>query len=465
MKTNHYYHVRCPEGAKPKKFKLIVLDKHHKPFLPLTVFYKEALGRISDSSAESYLKTLYTFFTWLHTNSNYQGRTVNWDDEPQVIRATVEDFLIQEAYCKVTTSDRKTYYNVSLTNKSPNTVSRLLSALKSFYKIMIHLKMYPYPNPLIDAHAILEEHQVQKEGVREGKPRMPKEAGTEEPLPKRSRRLTDSFFKVINGEWKPQIIDNRDLPYMIEKAGDDTSWKLRDKIITRMLFQTGARATEVIKLTFGDYRARADKGEFDTFNKGSHGKRTKFLKVDNDTLKLLDRYIHGERKKADKSGLNINDFPNGTPIFLNQYGHPYTYDAFFKNWSTIMEKAEIKINIHKTRHWFVTRSIRMIREQYKDKAAQDQAIEKLRLYMKWSPEADTMKVYEHYVDEKDYVAEQHDRLLEMMKKEQEEYLSGLKPRKRAKQPSVEPQNKVIQIPEKQHELMDFIDELNNELNS
>ena len=456
-----YHHVKCPGGVKAKKFKLIVLDKHLKPFLPLTIFYKESLGRIAESSAESYLKTLYTFFTWLRTDSNYQGRIVKWDDEPHIVRIAVEDFLMHKAHCKVTTSDSKTYYNVKLTNKSPNTVSRLLSALKSFYKIMIHVRIYPYPNPLIDAHAILEEYQTLKEGVREGKPRMPKEAGTEEPLPKKSRRLTDSFFKVINGEWKPQIIDDPYLPFMIYKAGKDRKWKLRDEIITTMLFQTGARAREVIELTFGDYRARDDKGEFATFNKGSHGKRTKYLKVDNDTLKLLDRYIHGERKKVDKSGLKMNDIPDEAPIFLNQYGNPYIYDAFLKNWLYIIEKAEIKINIHKTRHWFVTRSIRMIREEYRDKTEQDKAIERLRNYMNWSPKADTMKVYEHYVDEKDYVAEQHDRLLEKMKKDQEEYLNQLKSRKKAKQPSVEPRKKVVQMPEKQHELMDFINELNS----
>ncbi|MFF2878508.1 tyrosine-type recombinase/integrase [Gottfriedia sp. NPDC057991] len=456
-----YHHKKCPEGVKAKKFKLIVMDRYHKPFLPLTVFYKESLGRITESSAESYLKTLYTFFTWIHTNSNYQGRTVKWDDEPYIVRDAIEDFLMNEAHCKITTSDSKTYYNVQLTNKSPNTINRMLSALKSFYKTMIHVKLYQYPNPLIDAHAILEEHLTPKTGVREGKPRMPKEAGTEEPLHKRARRLTDSFFKVINGEWKPQIIDDPLLPFMIYKAGKDSKWKLRDEIITTMLFQTGARATEVIELTFGDYRARSDKGEFATFNKGSHGKRTKFLKVDNDTLKLLDRYIHHERKKVDKSKLKMNDIPDKTPIFLNQYGNAYTYDAFHKNWSSIMKKSEIKINIHKTRHWFVTRSIRMIREEYKDKTEQDKAIERLRIYMNWSPNADTMKIYEHHVDEKDYVAEQHDRLLENMKKEQEEYNKQLKPRKRAKQPSVEPINKIIQLPEKQHELMDIINNLNS----
>lgn len=460
MKTSYYYHVKCPEGVKAKKFKLIVLDKHNKPFLPLTVFYKEALGRIAESSAESYLKTLYTFFTWLHTDSNYKGRIVNWTDVPYVVRGAIEDFLIHEAHCKVTTSDSKTHYNVKLTNKSPNTVSRLLSALKFFYKIMIQVRMYSYHNPLIDAHAILEEHLMTKEGAREGKPRMPKEAGTEEPSPKRARRLTDSFFKVINGEWKPQIIDTPHLPFMIDKAGKNSKWKLRDEVITTMLFQTGARAREVIELTFGDYRARNDKNEFAAFNKGSHGKRTKFLRVDNDTLKLLDRYIHGERKKIDKSGLNMNDIPDETPIFLNQYGNPYTYDAFLKNWLTIMEKAEIKINIHKTRHWFVTRSIREIRESYKTKAEQDNAIEQLRIYMNWSPKADTIKVYEHYVGERDYVVEVHDKLLKKMKQDQAEYVKQLKPRKRAKQPSVEPRNKVVQMPEKRHELMDFIHELN-----
>ncbi|MFK4292417.1 tyrosine-type recombinase/integrase [Bacillus sp. RC250] len=455
-----YHHVKCPEGVKAKKFKLIVLDKHLKPFLPLTVFYKEALGRVSESSAESYLKTLYMLFTWFHTDSNYQGRTVNWDDEPHIVRIAIEDFLMHKAHCKVTTSDSKTYYNVRLTNKSPNTVGRMLSALKSFYKIMIHVKMYLYPNPLIDAHTILDEYETQIEGVREGKPRMPKEAGTEEPLSKKARRLTDSFFKVINSEWKPQVIDDPHLPSIIYKAGKESKWKLRDEIIITMLFQTGARANEVIKLTFGDYRARDDKGEFSTFNKGSHGRRTKFLKVDNDTLKLLDRYIHGARKKADKNGLNMNDIPDKIPIFLNQYGNPYTYDAFLKNWLTIMEKAEIKINIHKTRHWFVTRSIRMIREEYKDKTEQKKAIERLRLYMNWSAKGDTMKVYEHYVDEKDYVAEQHDKLLEMMKKEQEEYLNQLKPCKRAKQPSAESQNKVTQLSKKQHSLLDRINKMN-----
>ena len=35
---------------------------------------------------------------------------------------------------------------------------------------------------------------------------------------------------------------------MIYKAGKDSEWKLRDEIIIRMLFQTGARAKKLLSL-------------------------------------------------------------------------------------------------------------------------------------------------------------------------------------------------------------------------
>ena len=63
-----------------------------------------------------------------------------------------------------------------------------------------------------------------------------------------------------------------------------------------MLFETGARASEVIELTIGDYRARKSFEEVSTFNKGSHGRRVKFLRFNKDTTKLLFQYINQERK-------------------------------------------------------------------------------------------------------------------------------------------------------------------------
>lgn len=103
---------------------------------------------------------------------------------------------MNEMNCKVREKD--SFRFVNRMNKSPNTVNRFLSALKSFYKSLI-LKDYKYSNPLIDSYAILDDFKNQIEGVRKEKPRMPAAAGTEEPI--MHRRLTDSYFKLINEEW------------------------------------------------------------------------------------------------------------------------------------------------------------------------------------------------------------------------------------------------------------------------
>ncbi|MGE7110128.1 hypothetical protein [Lysinibacillus sp. NPDC047702] len=122
--------------------------------------------------------------------SNYQGSRVKWDDSPDIIRIAVEDYLIK-------VRDNDTFRFVNRTNKSPNTVNRFLSALKSFYKSLIHLKQYRYLNPLIDSYAILNDYKSNTEGVRKDKPY----AISSRNRGYHHRRLTDSYFKLINEEW------------------------------------------------------------------------------------------------------------------------------------------------------------------------------------------------------------------------------------------------------------------------
>lgn len=106
--------------------------------MTLTDFYHDCKGRISESSALSYLQNLLPFFTWLDVYSKYQGETVHWNDEPDAIRVAIEDYLMNEMACKVREKD--SFRFVNRTHKSPNTVNRFLSSLKSFYKSMNQLK-------------------------------------------------------------------------------------------------------------------------------------------------------------------------------------------------------------------------------------------------------------------------------------------------------------------------------------
>ncbi|UUZ84896.1 hypothetical protein LJK88_15540 [Paenibacillus sp. P26] len=186
--STKYHYVYCPEGVQ-SRYELLVFNGDN-PFLPITDFYHDCKGRISSSSALSYSQTILPFFTWLDQHSNYQGKCVQWSDPPEAIRVAIEDYLMNEMACKV--KEKDTFRFVNLTQKSPNTVNRFLSSMKSFYKSMIYLRHYPFYNPLIDSQAILDDYRSHTEGVRANKPRMPSIGGTEDSLP--TRRLTDSFL-------------------------------------------------------------------------------------------------------------------------------------------------------------------------------------------------------------------------------------------------------------------------------
>ncbi|MBE1555809.1 tyrosine-type recombinase/integrase [Sporosarcina limicola] len=418
-----YWYEYCPKHVE-SKYQLLVF-KDNKPFLPLTDYYQDCLGRIDKSSATSYLKCLLPFFKWLEEESNYQGNRVQWNESEGKIRVAVEDYLQHKMSCKV--RDKDSFRFVNLTNKSPTTISRFLSALKSFYKSMIRLKYYPHHNPLIDGQAILHSYKEEVRGVREDKPRMPSVAGTEDPAT--HRRLTDSYFKIINEEWQPQIIDDMNLPYQVYQAGKRVNWSQREMIIARMLFETGARASEIIELTVGDYRQRKNHQEVSTFNKGSHGRKIKFLRFSKDTVKRLFNYIDTERKSYDENHLEFDQLPDDAPIFLSANGTAFTYHAWYYHWKRAMIVNELSLNPHKARHWFVTSRLREIYNVSKSEAEIQQRKNELIKYMKWK-NPDTMNVYEHHFDEAKH-REAHEHMLEQMAQGEQEYT---KQRKSSRKP-------------------------------
>ncbi|WP_310336717.1 tyrosine-type recombinase/integrase [Paenibacillus sp. 2003] len=390
-----YYHIKCPQGVE-SKYSILVFNDKNEPFMPLTDFYFYQQKRISESSALSYLVSLERFFTWLCRNSNFQGKRVNWYDSHHALRASIEDYLIYELGCKLRSTDD--YNFVIKTKKSPQTINHFLAALKAFYRTALHLKSYSFQNPLIDVNYSISIADNNAPSIRIDKPRLPKIAGTETPYQSSYRRQSESYFKLVADEWKPIIIADEDLPYIIYRAGSLLNWSLRDEVIIRMLFETGARINEVLSLTMGDYRRRRNQYEIAAQNKGSENKRIKFLRFSKDTLKLFIRYVNGERKLYSHCKQNFHKLSDNDEIFLTRHGTPYNYNAFYSQWIKITAKANIKINIHKTRHWFVTNMIKSIYEMSKDSSEIEIKKNELINYMKWKS-SDTIKVYEHYFSE------------------------------------------------------------------
>jgi len=443
----NYRYVYCPPGVQ-SRYSLIVLDEENQPHIPLTDFYHDQLARKSNSTALSYLKSVLSFFHYLGNHSNYQGNSISWTDEPHKIRVAIEDYLQHQMHCKV--QEKDTFQLVRLTNKSPNTVSRFLSALKACYKSLILLKHYHYPNPLLDAQAVLNPY-ADTPGVRKDKLRMPAAAGTEDPIP--TRRLTDSYFKLVNNDWEPHIIGDPHLPYQVYQAGKQAGWSLRDRLIVRLLFETGARLSEVAQLVVGDYRNRKDFQEASTFNKGSHGRRVKFLRFGKDSVKLLHQYINGERRECDPEGRVFEELPNDAPLFLSDRGTAYNREALYYHWQKAMRAGGLDLNPHKARHWFVTTRLREIYRLSRDANEIARRKKELIRYMGWKHD-DTLQVYEHYFDEEHH-RQAHDEMLENMKLEEKRYLAERKNQKKKPQLTLHLRGKE----ELRDELEDFFDEL------
>ncbi|WP_246021015.1 tyrosine-type recombinase/integrase [Paenibacillus lentus] len=386
----------------------------------MTKFYYYQQKRISEGTALSYLKALERFFSWLSISSNYQGVRVKWSDNHLAVRAAIEDYLIYKLGCKL--RSKEDFQLVIMTRKSPQTINHFLAAIKSFYKTALHLKLYTFQNPLIDAEYNIKIGNKTSLSMRENKPRLPKIAGTEIPSSPSYRKYSDSYFKLVATEWKPSIIADQDLPYIIYRAGSQIGWSLRDEVIIRMLFETGARVSEILELTLGDYRQRINQYEIATHNKGSEKKRTKFLRFSQDLLKLLIRYVNGERKTHAYNKQTFTKLSDNELIFLTRNGDPYNYRTFYYHWIKITEQAKIKMNIHKTRHWFVTSMIRSIYETASDSSQIEMKKKELINYIKWK-DPETIKVYEHYFDEAAF-RETHEIMAKQMQKYEQEYLSG-----------------------------------------
>ncbi|ACA40693.1 site-specific integrase [Lysinibacillus sphaericus] len=422
MGGKYHYKLR-PEALGKDSPPLIVFDINNKPFRPLTEFYQYELGRLSNKTAISYLQSLLPFFNWIQQYGYYQGRKVIWTDVPDSIRAVVRTYLIDNMNCKVQEHYNGTFNFVHLTHKSPSTVRHFLSALKSFYNSMIQKKLYHFQNPFIDfSYKLLNEMESAIELQINNRTRMPDIAGTEEP--KNYRRVTNSYYKIVGDTWIPNIIDDNSLPSQILSGGEKIHWKLRDQVIARLLFETGARASEVIEVTIGDYRRRPSVREMNTFSKGSYKKRVKFLYFTDDTAILLRRYIEGERKVYDKNKLGFTELPDEAPLFLTERGTPYTYQAWYPNWCKACISAKLKVNPHKTRHWYVTQTLRFIYETSKNEADIQLHIRELISYMNWKSK-ETITVYEHYFDLKKHL-ETQEQFFVKMEKETENYLRNKK---------------------------------------
>ncbi|MCM0593881.1 MAG: site-specific integrase [Gloeotrichia echinulata DEX184] len=408
----------------------LVYDCTGKLDIALTRFAKLATVSLNERTIEVYLYALLPYFTWLNTDFYQVSNNRHWQSEPRAVRQSVEDYLNQELNCQIQ-SAYLGYQLIRLTARTHSQVKIFLVSLKCFYKLMNLRGYYQYPNPLIDNQLeIISRVESYLEDDLQY-PRMPYISGVESPNSR--QRLTDSYYKLVGSEWKPQIIDDATLPNQIISCGRQLKqWNLRAEIITRKLFETGGRISEIVGLTLGDWVKRGMRQEADTFSKGSGGIRVKFIRFSSDTAKLLRRYFNEERCQYDPNKYTLDNYCQldnqgeidlyKVPLYLTKRRTQLTPDHYRDNyWKPACQKALINVDVHQARHWYVTMALRQIFETSKNSAEIEKRKRELKEYMKWRSE-ETIKAYDHYFDSLKH-AEIQDFLHARMDSELKQYLN------------------------------------------
>ena len=162
-----------------------------------------------------------------------------------------------------------------------------------------------------------------------------------------------------------------------------------------MAYESGARITELLSLTVGDWRKRGGKQEAAACSKGSHGRRVKVIRFSMETAKLLHSYVNDDRVRVDPHNRTLAQLGDHEPLFLSARRKPYGYDAFIPHWERLCKTIGIDLNIHGLRHWYVCQMMRLIHEIADTPGEVERRKEEMVRYMAWrSP--DTLKAYEHY---------------------------------------------------------------------
>src|SRR5258708_1433946 len=360
-----YWFAPRPKGVE-HQHPFLVFDGDDRLHLPLTIFGKEAGDRLSPKTVQTYLHAVLPFFAWLDTDV-WQLRAGNrWDAPSRQVRQAIEDYLVSKLHSKVNPNNQGWKF-VPITSGTRSTLRVFLSALKLFYQCMVARGSYPFLNPLVEpisATVATVEARLEHE---DSSPRMPDQSGVVTPQKKPAHRLSDNYFKLQHDEWLPQILDDPKLPALILEGGRKLSLKYtrqRDEAVTWLLFETGARVSEVTGLMLGDWAIFGTKNKAKAFSKGSAGRRIKTISFAEDTTILLRRYFDEERARFDSHGYLLEDYLllskhkqmdlYTIPLFLRSQCTALTPKEYREHyWNPACRAAGIEADVHQARHWIV----------------------------------------------------------------------------------------------------------------
>src|SRR5258708_22427412 len=213
-------------------------------------------------------------------------------------------------------------------------------------------------------------------------------------LPERSNKGNHRYSQ--RPEWVTKLLECPDLPNRLLAAGESVEFCLRDQVIVRLVCDSGARPTEVIQLSIGEWRTRGCQQQILIASQSRRDQGAKILHFHPVTAKLLFSYINGERKQYDLQHRELKLLEDTDPLFLSKHQRGYTYKAFLPHWRQLCQVAGFSFPLRGLRTWYVLQQLRIIHERRSNFTELDHLKDNLVKYMGWSSSR-PLHEYEHYV--------------------------------------------------------------------
>lgn len=405
----------------------LVVDRRGTLHLPLTAFAKEACGQLAPASGGKYLAGILPWFTWLETDPWQVRAGHRWDSPPAEVRGAVREYLVGRLGCQVQERPGG-YETIKIGDEQVNRVRLLLTGLKLFYRLAVLTGDYRHPNPLAEPYPALDWAAARPAG-RDERPPMPAVSGVADP-PAR-RRLSDSYFLLVDAQWVPRIVTDPHLCQRILAGGRTLAarrkdWGLREEAAIALLFETGARVSEILALTLDDWWAQGLGQIAWARNKGSRRRRAKFVRFSPDTAKLLRRYGDTLRATVDPHHRSFHDYLalarggqaalDTVPLFLSRRGTPWSVASFRAHyWKPACAAAGLDVDIHQARHWYVTQAMAEVEARARrGEITVERGTAELVEYMQWRSGEAVLAAYNHATDAAGHARTQ-DRLFQRLR--------------------------------------------------
>jgi integrase len=330
------------------RYELLVCDKDWKLVAPANEWYRLRKGVGSPRTRETYLAMLLPFLGYL------AERDWRWDGETHLIREYTRRFLLDSG-CAIQRSrlDGWTVKAGSRSAYSPNALALFIAAARDFYTVLIEGEVdlvtgevhryYPHENPMYSDQLLRWKREHLRALANAG---VPDQAGIRGETWRESASKPVAFFRIRRDPWNPPVA--REAPavrrLILQAFGDMIQHAaLREKVILRLLLETGARLGEVLQLSAGGYRrGRSMLVGVSALlrDKGSLGIENKPVRILPETEALLQRYIRGERAHDDPHGRSkLEELADDAPIFLSRRGTVLTDSGFRAQWRRLRQQT------------------------------------------------------------------------------------------------------------------------------